>query len=129
MGFAGNPAVAKGRTGADVKSDVRRREKTMNRPNRWKRCSVARRSYCTAKNKREAWRIAAPRRHGRRIRDAWPTGVGINSLAKYFSNKTQLGESSWLDLFAHIVGPMWRVSCVAAVAGHYVQPQRSEAQC
>ena len=45
MGFAGNPAVAKGRTGADVKSDVRRREKTMNRLNRWKRCSVARRSY------------------------------------------------------------------------------------
>jgi hypothetical protein len=39
------------------------------------------------------------------------------------------GESLWLGLFALVVGRIRRVSCGAALAGHYVQPQRSERQC
>jgi hypothetical protein len=30
----------------------------------------------------------------------------------------------WLGLFALVVGRIRRVSCGAALAGHYVQPQR-----
>ena len=73
---------------------------------------------------------AASRRPGCRPHDAWPRGATINSPAKFLGDKDVLeGQSFWLDLFAHVVGPMWRVSCGAAVAGHYVQHQRSEAQC
>jgi hypothetical protein len=59
-----------------------------------------------------------------------PWSPTINPLAKFLGNKDVLeGQSFWLDLFAHVVERIRRVSCGAAVAGHYVQRQRSEAQC